>query len=143
MKIEVKITGRDQAEMSLELENGVIKDASIKALGCHLFLEAIQSLRLKLKGPIANVELPVENDHASMLVRELIFRARGEWDFPYKDVELCHCRAVPTQRVDEAIITGSHTVQEVGEMCSAGTACGSCRPDTQKILDYRLCKKAA
>jgi bacterioferritin-associated ferredoxin len=142
MKIEVKISGRDQIELVLDVDAGIIKTAQVKAIGCHSLLEEVDRLRKRLSGELELVTLPETNDHAAMLVREVLLKAKSQWDFPYKEVELCHCRAVPTSKVDEAIVTGAHRVEDVGEITSAGTACGSCRPDTQKIIDFRLCKKA-
>lgn len=65
-------------------------------------------------------------------------KARGDWDFPYKDIEICHCRMVPTEIVDQAIVAGANDPETVSRLTMASTSCGTCRPDVERILRYRL-----
>jgi len=41
---------------------------------------------------------------------------------------VCLCRAPPEHVVRVAIAEGAFTVEDVGAVCRAGTACGACRP---------------
>lgn len=78
------------------------------------------------------------SDHAAILIRELILRATNQFRLPYGEAELCHCRAVPVEVVDRAIVSGCHTVEAVARSTSAGTSCGTCKPDTERLIAYRL-----
>jgi bacterioferritin-associated ferredoxin len=134
----VSLPGRDELTLDLDVVKGEIAQARLSGRGCPEFLKLMQAWRPKLTGALADVPLPEGNTHSEILLREALLKARGEWDFPYKDEELCHCRAVATAKVDAAIVGGCHSVRAVARETSAGTSCGSCRPDTEAILDYRL-----
>ena len=82
--------------------------------------------------------MPKGNSHSDLLLRELILKARGEWNFPYKEDELCHCRAVTTKRIDQSIIAGAHTMEQIRKATSASTGCGTCWPQIEKIIKYRV-----
>lgn len=82
--------------------------------------------------------LPQGEDHASMLVRELVLKAQGKWQFPVLNSEICHCRSVSTITVDEAVLMGARTLDLVSKRTSAGTSCGTCSEDLEKVLCYRL-----
>ena len=130
--------GRDELTLSLALaDGGEIREAKLRAIGCPDLLKLVSDYRSRLKGVLTQVPLPDGQDHAAMLVRECLLRARGEWTPPYTDVELCHCRAVPTAVVDEAIVCGARTVAAVSRKTSAGTSCGTCKTDIEAMLNFR------
>ncbi len=123
------IPGRDE----IHIEG----DGKLRALGCPEVLSLCSEWRGKLKGDAKSWPLPQGTSHSEILLREAILKARGEWELPYKDSELCHCRVIATQKVDAAIVTGAHTVNEVSRRTSAGTSCGTCQPDIKKLIAYR------
>lgn len=137
----VSLQGRDEITLDLDVANGEIASARLFGRGCPEMLNLMQAWRPKLKGALAQLEIPQGNSHSEILLREAVLKARGEWDFPYKEDELCHCRAVATAKVDAAIVGGCRTVRAIARETSAGTSCGSCRPDTEAIIDYRLNRK--
>ncbi len=136
--LNVSLPGRDDLNLHLQVVNGEIVSHKLTGRGCTEFLKLIQSWRPKLKGQLAALVMPEGNSHSEILLREAILKAKGEWEFPYKDEELCHCRAVATSKVDAAIIGGCRSVRAIARETSAGTSCGSCRPDTEAIINYRL-----
>jgi bacterioferritin-associated ferredoxin len=110
----------------------------LQARGCSDLLKLLKSCHRDQGADIAQWPLPVGLSHAEMLVRELILKAQNRWQYPYHHEELCHCRTVLTKRVDEAILMGAHRSEIVSRQTSASTACGTCRPDVEKIIEYRL-----
>lgn len=139
MKVDIAVSGREQMSLEIELDpNGQIQSARLQGIGGPDFLRRLAAFRLQLTGPLAQVQMPNGRDVASLMFCELILRARGEFHYPYADSELCHCRAVPTKKVDDAILTGAHTPLKVSRLTSASTACGTCRPDVESILKFRL-----
>lgn len=133
MKIKVELPMQD--EITAEI-NG--DQCSISAVGCAKTLELLKSLKAQHGANPSSWPQPQGNHHSEILVRELILKCQKKYDFPYSDFELCHCRAVPTQKVDQAIVQGAHTTEAVSRLTSASTACGSCKPDVEKILSFRL-----
>lgn len=133
MKVFAELPGQDRIEGDKSADG----KWAIQAIGCQNFLKAIRQLSQSEKNP-ENWTLPTGQDHSSMLLREFILKTRGQWNFPYKDAETCHCRMVPTAVVDQAILNGAHTTQRVSRETSASTACGTCRPDVQSMINYRL-----
>jgi len=49
--------------------------------------------------------------------------------------DLCHCNRVPETTVAAAIAAGSGTVEEIRRATRAGTGCGSCVGQIQRLLD--------
>ena len=49
---------------------------------------------------------------------------------------ICHCFEVSREEIENAIREkGLKTVEEVGEVTTAGTGCGGCQEQIQEILD--------
>ena len=137
----VSLQGRDEITLDLDVVNGDIVSASLTGCGCPEMLGLMQSWRPKLRGELQNLPVPEGQSHSEILLREAILKAKGEWKFPYAEDELCHCRAISTSKVDAAIIGGCRNVRAIARETSAGTSCGSCRTDTEAIINYRLGQK--
>ena len=136
MKYQAELKGRDL------LEAEIINDkVQLKAIGCSELLNLIRTLKSQ-EPDIKKWQIPTGDGHSEMLLRELLLKVRGQWNYPYEHLELCHCRAIPTENVDQAILGGAHTPEKVSRWTSASTACGTCRADVEKILEYRLKKGA-
>lgn len=130
-KIVVEILAGDRIEA--DRSSGQWKFTGVFCSACA---KLVSELRKAGEDPQA-WPLPVGTDHSSMLVRELILRARGNWSYPFQDHEICHCRAIPVLAVDQAILSGAQSAEEVSLLTTASTACGTCRPDVLAILSYR------
>lgn len=136
MDIHIKIEGRE--EVRLQWDENSAHVPRLLAVGSLEFLELIQDWREKLKGAPPEWPLPPGSSTGAVLLREVILRARGEWNPPYEEEELCHCRAIPLKKVEDAIRAGAHTSEKVSRWTSASTACGTCRPDVEALLKYFL-----
>jgi NAD(P)H-nitrite reductase large subunit len=136
--LKSSVPGGDSVSLYLELNGREIVSGRLFGTACTSLLKLMAEWRPKLKGSVDQIPLPKGEDHASILIRELVLKAQGRWDYPYKDEELCHCRAVATSKVDASIIAGCKTASAVSRETSAGTSCGSCKPDIDAVLRYRL-----
>ena len=142
VKVKAELQGRDVIEIECtQLDPAVVKRVSF--VGCFEMMEMMQKMRRHFGLDVTRWPVPEANDHASLLLKEVILKLRGEWNHPYAEAEICHCRSVPTQTVDQAIIAGAHTTESVSRQTAASTSCGTCRPEVQKIIDYRTNKKSA
>lgn len=47
---------------------------------------------------------------------------------------VCNCKNVSYIDIRKAMINGARTVEEIKEMTGAGTGCGGCVPEIEKIL---------
>lgn len=152
-QFEVIFLGRDRVEVTFEFESdeltSPIRRLEFRASGCSAFLEGLEKFRAQVMALEESVRrvadaaefdrlIPQGADHVSILIREIVLRARDRFILPYTEIELCHCRAVPTAVVDRAILAGCHTTESVAKMTSAGTSCGTCRPDTERLIAFRL-----
>lgn len=52
--------------------------------------------------------------------------------------EICHCRMVERERIEQSIFQGSRSREDVSRTTLAGTGCGSCRADLEKILKKNI-----
>lgn len=140
----MRFLGRDQIDVEFELEAQGVKAIKITAIsGCSGFEQAARGLVDQVNREKSWPTAWNGVDHAAILLRELVLRAAGRFKLPYQEPELCHCRAVPTEVVDRAIISGCHSIESVARITSAGTSCGTCKPDTEKLIAYRLNERLA
>ena len=135
--IVVELDGCDRLELLIENEK-----YSLKVIGCTKLLQLLSQLKYQFGSDVKLWVLPEGSNHELMLVRELILKAKGDWNYPYQHEELCHCRAITTKVVDQAILSGAHHPEVVTRRTSASSACGTCRSDVEKIIAYRLEKSA-
>jgi len=47
---------------------------------------------------------------------------------------VCHCRKVCDRTIRECIDRGARSVEDVGQACQAGTACGGCVPTISALV---------
>ena len=134
-KFTAELENRDRVEIQSD-DQGMV--SSIRATGCLDLLTKVKTIKGLLPENAEKLFVFSDNDHSSLMLNEIFLKALGQWNLPYKEAELCHCRAIPLQKVEAAIVSGFHTVEQVAEQTSAGTACGTCRPNTQSCIDYRL-----
>lgn len=132
-KISVELEGRDQVDVEIDGPA-----AQVHVRGCTEMLGLMHKLRKNFGANLKQWPLPKGATHSEILLRELILKLRGEWNYPYKEDEVCHCRSVSTHTIDQAIIAGAHTTDMVSRQTSASTACGTCRLDVQRMIQYRL-----
>lgn len=128
MNISAVLDGRDEIQFNDQ----------VHASGCHKLLQQIKQLCKQYGSEPKNWPQPSTNDHCDILIRELILKHQGQWHFPYEHDELCHCRSVSAHIVDQAIIAGAHTPTQVTRQTSAGSSCGTCQPDIEKLIQFRL-----
>jgi len=132
LPLVVEIAGRDRLEVLS------LNPFQMKVIGCSALVQKLQEMK-KAGGAIPTKwSLPTGTDHVSLLIKELILKLQGKWQHPYQHEEVCHCRNVSLETVEQAIFNGAHTPDMVSRWTSASTACGTCRPDVEKILKYRL-----
>lgn len=140
-RYSVGIAGRDQFTLELELdERRNLRQARLQGVGGPELLKLLVEYRPKLTGNIDQIPLPPGTAPAAILLRELLLRAQGRWTSPYQETEMCHCRLVSTANVDMAIVGGAHTPERVSRETTASTACGTCRPQVQNLINYRLAR---
>ena len=128
-----ELLGRDRLEIK---KKGSQKIFSF--VGCEALSRFLNAYKKKYGDDLQKWPLPEGTQHFELLLKELLMKDREQWQYPYLENELCHCRTVPTEVVDQAILAGAHTPERVSSWTSASTACGTCRPVVQKIIAYRL-----
>ena len=47
---------------------------------------------------------------------------------------VCSCRAVTDRTVHAAIASGATCIEDVAERCGAGSRCGGCWPELERLL---------
>jgi bacterioferritin-associated ferredoxin len=135
LKTKVELDGRDYLQVETDASG-----TKVSMLGCTEFMEMMQKMKRHFGVDIAKWPLPEGTDHSSILLREMVLKLRGEWVFPVEKEQICRCLSVSARIIDQAIVGGAHTSEKVTKVTSASSACGSCRPDIQKIIDFRLKK---
>jgi bacterioferritin-associated ferredoxin len=113
-----------------------LKSNAVHVIGSMKFIEQVNALKLKF-GLDPKMWPPLDKFSSSddLILNEFILKCRGEFKLNYAEIELCHCRMVPAERVYNAIKQGARTVDDICRTTLAGTGCGSCRPDSQILLD--------
>lgn len=132
-----ELKGRDFIEIEIS-EDASVEKPRVKVVGCTELLSLVRRFQVQFGRNPESWPLPTGTNHSELLLKEVLLKMKGQWVYPYQHVELCHCRSVMTEVVDQAIIAGAHQCEVVSRQTSASTACGTCRPDVQKIIDFRL-----
>lgn len=132
LPVVAEIKGRDRLEVTS------VEPFQMKVIGCHELLDFLDQQKKSHGNDLMKWPLPVGNDHASLLVRELILKLKGQWKHVYEHEEVCHCRTVSLETIEQALFLGAETPEMVSKWTSASTACGTCRADVEKILSFRL-----
>lgn len=141
MKLMSELKDRDYIEVEIEGENTLEgRILSVQFKGCAQFMDMIQLMRKKFGNDIKTWPLPEGVDHSSLVLREMVLKLRGQWVMPDLPEEICHCRSVSLEKIDTAIVSGAHTTDKVTRLTNASSNCGTCRPDVQKLIDFRLGK---
>lgn len=133
-KIHAELIGRDL----IEVVNGDSGQKKIHFIGCKEFYLNVINLKKQYGLDPKNWIAPKDNSHSSLVLKEFILKYKGQWKNVYEHEELCHCRFVSTQIVEQAILAGAHTTDQVSRWTSASTACGTCKPVVEEILKERL-----
>jgi nitrite reductase (NADH) large subunit len=77
---------------------------------------------------------------------ELLFPPTGDGpalsvaDIP-DSARICDCNAVTKETIVETVLGGARSLSAVCGRTRAGTGCGSCRPEVQRIIDF-ACRRA-
>ena len=53
-----------------------------------------------------------------------------------EDKIVCYCMNITTGMIKEAIEAGAKTLEDVQAQTNAGTVCGACLDDLQRLVDY-------
>lgn len=128
---EAKFENRD----CLSLIQDVSGKISLRVTGCRELHEKVQMLKNKFGIDLSQWQVAEPKDHSDFLIRKLLFQIRKQ-SSPYLHEELCHCRMVPTKRVEDAIFNGAASVEELRRITTASTSCGTCHPDLESLLQF-------
>ena len=143
-KISSLTVGREELTLTVETSDSGPVKLQWFGIGDLEFLKALDAVRNQCESfeVLAETAQLLDswggNSPFELMLREVILKANENWKHPYTDSELCHCRMVATELVDTAIIAGAHTSARVSRQTNASTQCGTCRPDVEAILAYRL-----
>lgn len=130
-KWSVIIPGRDEIHLKQ-----VGDQYLLSVLGCPELLDYAKEF-LEANGQDPHKwSVPQGLSHAPSMFRELVLKFFGQFELPFAEAELCHCRVVQTQKVWSVLQSGPQTQERVSRLTMAGTGCGSCQRDTAKLIAY-------
>jgi NAD(P)H-nitrite reductase large subunit len=132
LPIVAEIKGRDRLEVIS------LNPFKMKVIACHYVFDFLERQKNLHGSDLSQWPIPEAHDHASLLIKELILKIKGQWTHVYAHEEVCHCRNVSLESVEQAVFLGAHTPEMISKWTSATTACGTCRSDVEKILNFRL-----
>lgn len=52
------------------------------------------------------------------------------------DKIVCNCMNVTNGMIKEAVDSGASTLEEIQDITEAGTVCGACLEDVQRLVDF-------
>lgn len=130
--LTIQIPGQDKIQV--EMKEG---KQYLHFQGCHDFTSLMISFKKNFGVNVSQWPLPKGQSHSEMIMRELILKLQGKWQYPYAEEELCHCRHVSRETVDVAILNGAHSTDLASQWTGCSTACGTCKPSVEKMIQYR------
>lgn len=143
LKAKAEVPKREWVEFEIEVdEQGTVSALKWNALGCHNLIEAAgRAANLLLSRKLENQSWPGA-EHWDLLLSEVFGRLQGKFQLPREGEELCHCRRIQAAVVDQAIVMGAHTPEKVKAWTAASSGCGTCRPEVEKLICFRLKKSS-
>jgi bacterioferritin-associated ferredoxin len=137
-----EIENREWLEVDVTVsDSGEIEKNIWRANGCQSLLKAVEVASKRFeKMNLNDISFNDGVEHWDLLINEAIDKLNGAFEFPLKEEELCHCRKILAKKVDEAIVLGAHTPEKVRAWTTASSGCGTCRPDVEKLINFRLKK---
>lgn len=85
-----------------------------------------------------NWQTRVVFDGWDVLINQWIKLVKGQKTSCYPHDELCHCRMIPLDVVENAIKQGVFKQSEISRVTLAGTGCGSCKKDIEEVLQFHI-----
>lgn len=77
----------------------------------------------------------LKESHPDRSARSMLIAGRPAAGRPDKGAIVCSCFSVGINQINAAARRGCRSVEAIGVALSAGTNCGSCRPEIRRILD--------
>ena len=150
--------------LEIDLETKEIRDARYKTNGCGFAIAAGEVLTKKIVGQKLTElhglnhaeffreiedelgEFPAARAHCAEICFDALQAAFGDFralqieEFTGEKALICTCFGVSEDTIQAVISENqAETAEEVGDVCSAGTGCGSCRFLIQELIDiHRL-----
>ena len=149
--------------LEIDAETKEIRDARYKTNGCGYAIAAAESLAAKIEGQrltelhgldhaglLERIEselgsFPASRAHCAELAFDALqgaltdFRALQIEEFTGEKALICTCFGVSEETIRQVISAQqAETVEEVGDLCHAGTGCGSCRFLIQELIDFQV-----
>ncbi len=139
LKAKSEIPHREWVEFELTVKDGVISHVEWHAQGGTALLLASDNLAREISGQTFDkLSMPIKNKSTSeLMLREVIEKITGQ-NVPYVDEEICHCRKINRTVIDKLIVLGAHTPEKIRSWSTAGSGCGTCRPDVEKLIKLRV-----
>ncbi|MDE7323876.1 MAG: (2Fe-2S)-binding protein [Lachnospiraceae bacterium] len=57
------------------------------------------------------------------------------------DKIVCNCQSVTTGMIKDAVFSGASTLEEVQAVTGAGTVCGTCLEDVQRLIEHFVAER--
>ncbi len=132
LPLVVELQGRDRLEVTS------LDPFKMQVIGCESLHQKLNLMKQSQGSDVSKWTLQTDQNHVSLLINELILKLQNKWNHPYPHEEVCHCRTVSLETVEQAIMNGAQTPEMVSKWTMASTACGTCRIDVEKILKFRF-----
>ena len=112
-----------------------------KIIGQKLIdLHGLEDIEIDARSKLG--EIPESREHCIDICFDALQNALAEYraslveEWTGEKALICTCFGVSEDAIENLISKkGIKTVESIGEICSAGTGCGSCQPLIQEILD--------
>jgi NAD(P)H-nitrite reductase large subunit len=132
-KIIAQVTLKDRDTLKLIERDGKIL---LCILGCEELRSRIEQI-FQEQGPNIKTWVVTGKSHGDLLMKKMLFQL-NQVKGPYPDEEVCHCRSVSLETIEQSLFNGAHSVQAIRRTTTANTACGSCQGDVEAILAHWL-----
>jgi len=96
----------------------------------------------QLPAPDWLVSLLATRQPLTVSERNALLSGRSPMPVPSVGRIVCSCFYVGVNQLATAVANGCRSVEDIGVALSAGTNCGSCRPEIRSIIDARRVQAA-
>jgi NifU-like protein len=139
--------------LQIDARNKQILEAKYKTNGCGFAIAAAEILADEISGrkltelhglEIWQNDFDASRKHCAEIALDALHNALANFrlsqieEFQGEKALICTCFGVSEESIETVIAENQiETVEEVGEVCNAGTGCGSCRFLIQEMIDIQ------
>lgn len=143
MQLQINLPGYEALKVEINNEGEIAAyQLECSSITLELFKKCIDHFGLKLNSwDLSQIKIEGQNKlelrRSEYLLQELILKAKGTWELPFSGQIVCNCREVYSETIDQALVAGAQTIEDITYWTTACSSCTSCKSKIEDLIRFR------